>query len=103
MSPPADQATPWIGRNGRLSQLFVPGLIAAAVNAAVVLWLSASSGIFYLMPAGKLYLAIIGGAAVLALGARLVGWRAVSGFLAMLQFGPLFWCMGMFAYLTARL
>ena len=78
------------------------GLTVAVINAWLVLWLSAGPGGFYLMPMGKLYLAIIAGAVLLSLAARLVGWRLASAILAMLQFGPLIWCIGVFVSLAAR-
>ena len=79
------------------------GLAGAVINAGLVIWLSANVGGFYLTSTGKLYLVIIAGAAVLALAATLVGWRRAGAVLAMLQFAPLIWCVGMIVSLVARI
>lgn len=78
------------------------GLAAAVINAVLVIWLSATVGGFYLTSTGKLYLFIIAGAAALSLAARRVGWGRASAVIAMLQFAPLIWCVGVVVSLVAR-
>lgn len=79
------------------------GLAAAVINAGLVIWLSANVGGFYLTSTGKLYLFIIAGAVVLSLAARLVRWRLASAIVAMLQFAPLIWFVGVFVFQVARI
>jgi hypothetical protein len=85
------------------SVLMILGLAAAAINAGLVIWFSASVGGFYLTSTGKLYLFIIAGTVALSLAVKLVGWRWASAFLAMLQFAPLIWCVGVVVSLLARI
>ena len=85
------------------SVFIILGLAAAMINAVLVIWLSANVGGFYLTSTGQLYLFVIAGAAALSLAARLVGWRRASAVIAMLQFAPLIWCVGVIVSLVARI
>ena len=103
MSSAPSGSGPTVGPVQASSVFMIVGLAAAVINAVLVIWLSANVGGFYLTSTGKLYLFIIAGAVALSLAAKLVGWRRTSAVLAMLQFAPLIWCVGVVVSLVARI